>query len=341
MSQSLMPSPQAPVDLTALANFAALRGQLRVSLTPQCNIACRFCHNESDVPPPLMRIDRRQRPRRRELDARGVLTVVNAMMEAGLKRVYFTGGEPLLSPIARPVMSELPDAGPDGSYTLITNGTRVRANRTWLRRTRLGRLKVSLHYFSDDSLYEIAQTKLGIAAVLDGIDAALELNRTVELNCLLLKENAHEVRHILDYALGRRLPMQFIELVDTDFNSGMTGSAMSADGIISHLRTLTSDEHTVVAGVGQGRRIFRIDDVEVEVIHRDLGRYHVGQCGPCPKRHLCAEGFWVLRVDHAGGVQPCLLRDDLRLKINHLLDDPAALLHAVAHHIDAFTKGTP
>lgn len=338
-SSTTSPQPHSPVDLTALGSFAALRGQLRVSLTPKCNIACFFCHNESDVPPPVFRIDRTQRPRTRELDADGVLTVITSMREAGLKRVYFTGGEPLLSPLARPVLTQLPAPSPDSSYTLITNGTRVRANRTWLSHAPLDKIKVSLHYFSDTSLYKIAGTKLGIASVLDGIDAARELFEQVELNCLLLKENEHEVRHILDYALERRLPVQFIELVDTDFNSGMTGSALPADAVLTHLRNLTSDEHTEVAGVGQGRRVFRVDGIEIDVIHRDLGRYHVGQCGTCPVRNQCVEGFWALRVDHAGGVQPCLLRDDLRLKVNHLLDDPVALTHAVAHHIDAFTQG--
>lgn len=50
-------SPGHPVgeaDFTALRNFAALRGQLRVSFTPHCNALCWFCHNEGDVPPPRL-----------------------------------------------------------------------------------------------------------------------------------------------------------------------------------------------------------------------------------------------------------------------------------------------
>lgn len=339
-----MPATPAPLvppcaDLTALGSFAALRGQLRVSLTPRCNVGCFFCHNESDVPPPLTRINRTQQPRERKLDADGFLTVINAMMDAGLKRVHFTGGEPLLSPLARPVLSQLRDPAPDASYTLITNGTRVRTNRTWLAHAPLDKIKVSLHYFSDASFYEIAGTKLGIASVLDGIDAARELCEQVELNCLLLEENKHEVKRILDYALERRLPVQFIELVDTDFNSGMAGSALPAESILTHLRTLTSDERIEQAGVGQGRRVFRVDGTEIDVIHRDLGRYHVGQCGTCPVRDKCVEGFWALRVDHAGGVQPCLLRGDLRLTVTDHVDDAAALTRAVATHIDAFPQG--
>lgn len=52
------------------------------------------------------------------------------------------------------------------------------------------------------------------------------------------------------------------------------------------------------------------------------------------------EGFWALRVDHAGGIQPCLLRDDLRIDVRHLLGDPEQIPVAVAQQISAFTEGT-
>ncbi|MET8688939.1 radical SAM protein [Streptomyces sp. NPDC004732] len=337
---AVVPAAEAGVGWTALHNFAALRGQLRVSLTPHCNIACWFCHNEGDVPPPLARLDRARQPRERSLCPEHYLRIINSLMDAGLKRVYFTGGEPLTSPLARPVLEQLRPSGPDASYTLITNGTRVRAHRNWLAKTPLDKVKVSLHYFSDESLQAIAGTRTGITTVLGGIDVAREIFERVELNCLLLRENAHEIQHILDFALNRRLPVQFIELVGTDFNESRSASAVPADSIVSHLRSLTNDEHIEVAGVGQGRRVFRVDGVEIDVIHRNLGRYHVGQCGPCPLRTKCVEGFWALRVDHDGGLQPCLLRNDLRLDLKPFLDDPSRLAEAVAGHIASFTEGT-
>lgn len=333
------PIAASDVDWTALSNFAALRGQLRLSFGPRCNIACWFCHNEGDVPPPLTRVDRTQQPRSRSLTPDGYLTLITALIDAGMRRVHFTGGEPLASPLARPVLEHLPEPGPDSLYTLITNGTRVRTHQPWLSRTHLGKVKVSLHYFSDASLHSIAGTSVGIGTILDGIEAAQESFDRVELNTLLQKENAHEVRQILDFALERRLPVQFIELVGTDFNEGRASSAVPADEIVDHLRTLTSDEHTEVAGVGQGRRVFRVDGIEIDVIHRNLGRHHVGQCGTCPLRAKCVEGFWALRVDHDGGVQPCLLRDDLRMDVKELLADPRRLTEAVARHITSFTEG--
>lgn len=340
MQATRLPAAQPPVDWTALSNFAQLRGQLRVSLTPRCNINCWFCHNEGDVPPPATRGGGSVQPRQRVLRADDYLTLISSLMGAGLDRVYFTGGEPLTSPLARPVLEHLPAPAEDQSYTLITNGTRVRTHRSWLRRAPLDKVKVSLHYFSDETLRAIAGTRIGIAAVLDGIETARDIFERVELNCLLQQQNAHEVRAILDYALERRLPVQFIELVGTDFNDGQASSAAPADDIIAHLRTLTSDEHVEVAGVGQGRRVFRIDGIEIDVLQRQLGRHHVGQCGTCPLRARCVEGFWALRTDHSGGLQPCLLRDDLRLDFGPLLEDPQALAAAVGRHVAAFTEGT-
>ncbi|WP_249416226.1 radical SAM protein [Streptomyces sp. TS71-3] len=156
------------MDWTALRNFAALGGQLRLSLTPRCNLSCWFCHNEGDVPPPLTRVNRSMQPRPREMSADDYVNTLRTLIETGLTRVYFTGGEPLASPLARPVLTRLPDQASGGSYTLITNGTLVRKHQEWLATTDLNRVKVSLHYFSDESLYDIAKSRIGIDTIKDG-----------------------------------------------------------------------------------------------------------------------------------------------------------------------------
>ncbi|MCX4584701.1 radical SAM protein [Streptomyces sp. NBC_01481] len=193
------------MDWTALRNLALLRGQLRVSLTPRCNFKCWFCHNEGDVPPPYTHLHRDVQPRRQELIADDYASVMRSLIDAGLKRVYFTGGEPLSSPLAREVLTRLPVRAPDVSYTLITNGALVRTHQEWLATTALDKVKVSLHYFSDESLQAIAHTRVGINAVLDGIEAAREVFERVELNTLLQRENEHEILPILEFALSRLL----------------------------------------------------------------------------------------------------------------------------------------
>ncbi|MDH6127962.1 radical SAM protein [Kitasatospora sp. GP82] len=339
---SVQPSPE--LSMTALRNFAALRGQLRVSLTPDCNIGCLFCHNEGDVPPGTTRADSSQQPRTGVLCAEHYIMVIGSLIRAGLKRVYFTGGEPLMSANARPVLEGMHQfAAPDVTFSLITNGVLLARHLPWLRRTALDKIKVSLHYFSDDTFREIARTRLPVSTVLGGIDAARDAFEQVELNTLLQQQNQHEIPKILHYAFERRLPVQFIELVDTDFNADTGATSIRADDLVALLRTMTRDERTEIAGVGQGRRIFTIDGLEIEVIHRQLGRHHVGQCGSCPLRPKCVEGFWALRLDHAGGLMPCLLREDLRLDLAPILSTPDAattVAATVAQHVAAFTEGT-
>lgn len=338
-----VPPPAAAPDMTGLSNFAALRGQLRVSLGPACNIWCWFCHNEGDVPPGATKDDRSLQPRQRFLCVDHYILIIGALIEAGMRRVFFTGGEPLASRLARPVLEGVARfSAPDVTFTLITNGLLVPRALPWLRRTPLDKIKVSLHYFSDDTFHEIARANRPISAVLDGIEAAREAFERVEINTLIQRQNQHEIPAILDYALERRMPVQFIELVDTDFNAPGNSAAVSADDLVALLRTMASSERVEVAGVGQGRRIFTVDGIEVEVIHRELGRHHVGQCGTCPIKPQCVEGFWALRLDHAGGLMPCLLREDLRLDLAPLLSEqggPAAA-RAVARHVAAFTEGT-
>jgi len=129
-----------------------------------------------------------------------------------------------------------------------------------------------------------------------------------------------------------------IELVGTGHNTGL-GDKVSSAGISAWLRTIARSEQVITSGTGQGKRVFTLDPVTVEVIDASLGRHHVGQCGTCPQRARCTEGFWALRLDSAGAVSPCLLRPDLRLGITSLADDPAALAAAVSRHLEAFTEG--
>jgi GTP 3',8-cyclase len=323
------------------ADFAQRGGQLRVSFTPRCQLSCWFCHNEGEVPPRITHHDRAIQPRPRTMTAEAFLTAIIAMTAAGIRRVFFTGGEPLLSPLARPVLDAIPAHDPmQYTTTLITNGLTLTRDLPWLAATSLDRLKVSLHYFSDTSIAAIAEGKTGdIATIKTGIEAAVRVIPAVEINLLLQEQNAHEVHDIISYALQLGVSVQIIELVGTERNAGLGERIPSAE-IIAWLRSIASSEQVTTAGTGQGKRVFTVDQITIEVIDADLGRHHVGQCSTCPARVRCTEGFWALRLDSAGALSTCLLRPDLRLDILPHAADPATLTNMVNAHLDSFTDGT-
>ena len=323
------------------ADFARRGGQLRVSFTPRCQLGCWFCHNEGEIPPRITRQDRTRQPRPRTLTADDFLTAIGAMTAAGIRRVFFTGGEPVLSPLARPVLEGIPAHDPrQFTTTLITNGLTLTRDLPWLAATSLDRVKVSLHYFSDASIAAIAAGKPGdIATIKAGIESAARLIPAVEVNLLLQELNAHEVEDIIGYARHTGVSVQVIELVGTDCNAGL-GGKVSSTGLSAWLRTMATDEQVITTGTGQCKRVFILDPITVEVIDASLGRHHVGQCSTCPRQERCTEGFWALRLDSAGALAPCLLRPDLRLDITSTIADPGALTAAVSAHLEAFTEGT-
>jgi len=327
------------------ADFARRGGQLRVSLTPRCQLGCWFCHNEGEIPPRLTHRDRAIQPRPKVMTPADFISAISTLTNAGIRRVFFTGGEPLLSPMARPILEGLPAHTP-GQYTttLITNGLTLTKDLGWLAATALDRVKVSLHYFSDASIAAIAEGKPGdIAKITAGIEAAVEVIPAVELNLLLQEQNAHEVADIIAYARHLGTSLQIIELVATGHNAGLGGGRIPSSGISSYLRSIATTEEVVTSGTGQGKRVFTVPasggSVTIEVIDASLGRHHTGQCTTCPARPRCTEGFWALRLDSAGTLAPCLLRPDLRLDITRHSGDPAALLAAISAHLDAFTEG--
>lgn len=324
-----------------MADFARRGGQLRVSFTPRCQLGCWFCHNEGEIPPRITRRDRAVQPRPRAMTTEAFLTAIGAMTSAGIQRVFFTGGEPLLSQLARPVLEGIPGHDP-GQYTttLITNGLTLTRDLPWLAATSLDRIKVSLHYFSDQSIAAIADGKPGdIATIKAGIEAAVQVIPAVEINLLLQPQNAHEVNDIISYARRLGVSVQVIELVGTTHNAGL-GTKISSSAISRHLRTIASREQAITTGTGQGKRVFTVEPITIEVIDASLGRHHVGQCQTCPAHARCTEGFWALRLDSAGTLSPCLLRPDLRLGITRHAADPAAFTTIVSAHLDAFTEGS-
>jgi cyclic pyranopterin phosphate synthase len=291
------------------ADFARRGGQLRVSFTPRCQLGCWFCHNEGEVPPRITHHDRGIQPRPRTMTAQGFLTAINAMTAAGIRRVFFTGGEPLLSPLGRPVLEGIPAHDPaQYTTTLITNGLTLTRDLPWLTATSLDRVKVSLHYFSDASIAAIAEGKPGdVATIKAGIEAAVRVIPAVEINLLLQQQNAHEVHDIISYARQTGVSVQIIELVGTDRNAGL-GEKVPSAAITAWLRKISGSEQVITTGTGQAKRVFTVGPITIEVIDASLGRHHVGQCTACPARSRCTEGFWALRLDSAGTVAPCLLR---------------------------------
>lgn len=255
---------------------------IRISLTPRCNLSCIYCHAEGEKSP------------KSELPAEDIREVMRVAAKFGIKSVKFTGGEPLLRNDLVPIVESVPE-GMESSIT--TNGIFLASLASELKRAGLKRVNVSLDSLNPETYKKIAGTD-HLAEVLEGIETALDVGLTpVKLNMVVLKGiNDSEIDDFLAFVRGNRnLVLQLIELMHfqncekhSDLN-GLEGSLASRSTQI-----LTRRMHH--------RKKYCLDGAEVEVV-RPL--HNTEFCAFCNR----------LRVTSDGKLKPCLLRTDNHVDI--------------------------
>ena len=255
---------------------------LRISLTPKCNLSCVYCHREGENDP--------QAP----LTAPEIAEVLRVAAGFGIRSIKFTGGEPLL----RPDLIEIVKSVPTGlESSLTTNGTLLAGLAADLKQAGLRRVNVSIDSLDPATYKKIAGTDR-LSDVLDGIDAALATGLTpVKLNMVVLKGvNDHEIDDFLAYVRGNRdLVLQLIELMN--FND------CDHHGDLNSLEdSLASRSKEIVTRRMHHRKKYCLDGAEVEVV-RPL--HNTEFCAFCNR----------LRATSDGKLKPCLLRTDNHVDI--------------------------
>jgi cyclic pyranopterin phosphate synthase len=181
---------------------------LRISLTPKCNLSCIYCHREGEK--------KSEEP----LSAAEIAEVLNVAAHFGIRSVKFTGGEPMLRTDLLEIIRTVPE-GMESSIT--TNGTLLAGLASDLKNAGLRRVNVSIDSLNHETYKKITGTDK-LDDVLEGITEALETGLTpVKLNMVVLAGiNDHEIDDFLAFVRGNRnLVLQLIELMH--FNVPITG----------------------------------------------------------------------------------------------------------------------
>lgn len=255
---------------------------LRVSLTPKCNLSCIYCHKEGEKSP------------KDQLSAEEIAEILRVAAKFEIRSVKFTGGEPLLRPDLLEIVQSVP-AGMESSLT--TNGTLLADLASGLKDAGLRRVNVSLDSLNSETYKKITGIDK-LSDVLDGITAALDVGLTpVKLNMVVLEGiNDNEVDDFLAYVRGNRnLVLQLIELMhfnDCNFHGDLNGLE----------ETLASRSKQIITRRMHHRKKYCLDGAEVEVV-RPL--HNTEFCAFCNR----------LRVTSDGKLKPCLLRTDNHVEI--------------------------
>ncbi|MBQ3717955.1 MAG: GTP 3',8-cyclase MoaA [Methanomicrobium sp.] len=255
---------------------------LRISLTPRCNLKCTYCHREGEVKP------------RAEMRLEDIAAIMQTAAKFNMNSIKLTGGEPTLRSDITDIIAAAPKSM---EISMTTNGTLLAPIAKDLKDAGLSRVNISIDSLKRDVYKQISGKDL-LPQVLEGISTAVETGLTpVKLNVVILKGiNEDEVEDFIRFgAENRDVIIQFIEHMDLS-KSPEDRDAQTLE------ESLKARSKTIITRRMHHRRKYCIDGAEVEFVR------------PMHNNEFCAFCNR-LRVTSDGQLKPCLLRHDNHINV--------------------------
>jgi len=279
-----------PILRTSLAPKApsATPRSVRLSLTDRCDLACVYC-----------RPHRHDGYLEKRLDLEAWVAMVEGLVQAGIRRVRLTGGEPLLHKDIVEVVRALAKL-PLDDIALTTNATRLAALARPLREAGLQRINVSVDTLDPQRFHRMTRGG-SLAGVLAGIEAAREAGFTsMKLNAVVVRsENEGELEAITRWSWERGISPRFLEVMAIGEGAKMMDRVVPWTEMRDALAPLLEDgepEREANRGPARYLRARHDETKRVGFISGTSDTY----CKGCDR----------LRVASDGTLRPCLATED-------------------------------
>ena len=178
---------------------------LRVSLTDRCNLRCIYCMPEDGIG----KISHEEIMRFEEVEK-----IISACAVLGIKKVRFTGGEPLIIKGIDRLIRHTASIPGIQDISLTTNGMLLADMAEDLKKAGLKRVNISIDTLREDKFKKI--TRFGdFRKVSQAIEKCLSLGMVpVKLNAVLMKGiNDDEIEDFLKLTMDNPIQIRFIELM--------------------------------------------------------------------------------------------------------------------------------
>jgi len=266
---------------TLTDHYGRVITSLRFSITKKCNLNCIYCHQEGEN----CNVSR-------EISLGTIIKIVSSAIEFGVKKVKFSGGEPLMRNDFEDIIAALPELK---DISATTNGVLLSKRAASLASSGLDRVNVSLPSLNKEHYGTITGNPDALPKVFDGVRAAIDAGLTpLKLNMVLLKGiNDFEIDEAINFTAkfdGDAI-LQLIEFMNFKNISQFMVDINRVEKMLESRSTFTKERQM------HRRKKYLIDGVEVELVRPiDNSRF----CANCNR----------LRVTSSGKLKPCLLRND-------------------------------
>ncbi len=295
---------------------------LRVSLTDRCNLRCVYCMPENGI---------EKRCHEDILRFEEVEKVITACATLGIKKVRFTGGEPLLLKGLDKLIEHTASVGSITDISLTTNGMLLYDMAEILKKAGLKRVNISLDTLNSEKFKKI--TRYGdINKVLKAIEKCLSLGMVpMKINVVLMKGiNDDEIGDFINMTIDNPIQVRFIELMP--IGEGIKyfdECSMKVEEILDRFPKLISVK----------------DDSKVAAVYKLPGaKGSVGLISPVSCK-FCSDCNRI-RLTSQGTIKPCLHSLE-EINIRPYLNDEQKLIEVIKnavynkpeeHHLDTENK---
>mgnify|MGYP001080629083 CR=1 FL=1 len=274
--------------MVLIDNYGRPLLNLRVAITRHCNLRCEFCHMEGE--------ERLDKNLSEEMTLDEIIRIVRIAIGLGISKVKLTGGEPLMRKDIIEIVKRIAEIPGLSDFSMTTNGTMLASLAGELYKNGLKRVNISLPTLNEEVYNKLTGGRLEDA--LRGVKAAVEVGfYPVKLNMLILKNiSDNGVPEMIEFARETGTILQLIELEPINMRyEYYSAHHKSLDEYENMLRQKAVKVET--RQYMQGRRIYHLPNVKVEVVH------------PIENTEFCMH-CTRLRATSNGKLKPCLMRND-------------------------------
>lgn len=259
-------------------------GDLRVSITAECNMRCTYCHNEGqgDFHPTYMPIAT-------------LRSVVEVGVKYGITKVRLTGGEPLIHPDILAMVRMLKTDFKIRDVGINTNGIRLTPQRIQrLIEEKLDVVVVGLDYF-DASISKDSPQGRSSDIIRSHILKAKNMGLNVQIASVYSNSDPLDTIRMVEWCNKNNILLKLLEVSDDKIAS--TTSVEFLD-IIEKLREIYS--------LRLGKTVALNETYGVHPSGNKVLFFHshcrTRECNECSRMHM--------RVTTSGNAKPCILRTD-------------------------------
>ena len=275
--------------MVLIDNYGRPLLNLRIAVTPRCNLRCDYCHKEGEVVSC-------SKGTAEEMTVDKIVRIARIAVSLGISKIKLTGGEPLMRKDICEIVKGIAAIADLKDLSMTTNGVMLGFMAKELRVCGLKRVNISLPTLKAEVYMKLTDGKL--ENVLDGVKAAVAAGFCpVKLNMVILKGiNVDAVQEMMDFARQTGTTLQLIELDPINVNDTYYATYhkfLNEQEEMLRQKALTVDTRHFM----HNRHIYCLPDVTVEVVHpTENGEF----CAHCTR----------LRVTSDGKLKPCLMRND-------------------------------